>query len=160
MKLILLAVILLITTTSLSSQTYDGTIYLKNQKTIKTKAFILKNDVVKYKLRNNESVLEVSNDSISKIKVHNGSYAMAGITVGFLGSIIYLSGSGKVDSYEDFLLIYLAGGAIGGFIGAMFPKYYTINFTDNDEFTLLDGVKLMPDINKLNFTLINYSISF
>lgn len=160
MKFIIIAVIILITTSSLFSQPYEGTIYLKNQEKIKAKAFVLSKDVVKYKLRKNDPVSEVSNDSINKIQVLNGSYAMTGITVGFLGSIIYLSGGAKFDSYESFLLTYLAGGAFGGIIGAMIPKYYTINFTEQDNFSILNSVKLMPDINKPNFTLVSYSISF
>jgi len=146
---------------SVVSKTYQGKIYLTNNEVIKTKAFILKNDVIKYKLKGNPAAISIDNDKVSKVEIFSGSHISEGVAVGLISSVVIIGASGtRLDSFGEFFLYFIGGGAFGGVVGSAFPKHYTINFTESDEFSFLNGVKLMPEINQPNITLINYSLSF
>lgn len=161
MKLIIAILITVFSVSTGFGQVYSGTIYLKNNEKIESREFILKKDVVKFKHRGNRSIVVLEDDSIDKIEIDNGNYAVEGAAIGFLGSVLYFGAfEPEIDTYGEFLLVFLGSGTFCGLVGTLIPRHYTIHFSENDNFTFLNDVKLIPELNQMNYTLINYSIRF
>ncbi len=139
------------------SETYNGKIYLKNSEIIKSKAIIISDSVVKYRLSTEPNTLVVNKKDINKVEIKDGNYALYGLGAGLVLSLPFANYAG---SHTDAYITLAAGGCIGLLLGTMINDYRTISFDEDDNLSFFKGVKLMPEIYQTNIILINYSVSF
>lgn len=155
--LIYLSAIMIFSAVGLLSETHKGKIFFKNGDVVKSKAIIIQDSVVKFKLSTKPNPIIVNKNSVQEIEVVDGNYGLYGLGIGLVLSLGYTN---NARSYEDFYLTLAAGGAIGLLFGTLINDYHTIRFDANDNLSFFNGVKMMPEINQPNLTLINYSMSF
>lgn len=144
-------------TMNVHSETYNGKIYLKNSEIIKSKAIIISDSVVKYRLSTEPNTLVVNKKDINKVEIKDGNYALYGLGAGLVLSLPFANYAG---SHTDAYITLAAGGCIGLLLGTMINDYRTISFDEDDNLSFFKGVKLMPEIYQTNIILINYSVSF
>jgi len=158
MKFILSMIVLcFLSTINLHSESHKGKIYLYGNEVIKSKAIIIGDSVVKYRLTTEPNTLVVNKSEIRKIVIVDGNYGLYGLGAGLVLSLPFANYAG---SHNDAYITLAAGGCIGLLIGTLINDYRTINFNQSEKISFLEGVKLLPEINQPNITLINYSVSF
>ena len=158
MKFILSMIVLcFLSTINVHSEVQKGKIYLKNNEVIKSKAIIISDSVVKYRLTTEPNTLVVNKSDIKRIVIVDGNYGLYGLGAGLVLSLPFANYA-RTDNVMYMTIA--AGGCIGLFLGTLINDYQTINLSESDEFSFLNGVKLMPEINQPNITLINYRVSF
>lgn len=141
----------------LQSEIHKGKIYLNNNDVIKSKSIIIKDSVVRYRLTTEPNTIVINKKDISKIEIVDGNLGLYGLGVGLFFSLGFANYA-RTD--KEFYTTIAAGGCIGLFLGTLINDYHTIRFDDNDSLSFFNGVKLMPETNQPNLTLINYSVSF
>ncbi len=172
MKVVLLFMIIcIITVAKLHTETHEGKIYLKNNEVIKSKAIMISDSVVKYRLINESKTIVINKNEINKVEIKDGNHGLYGLGAGLVISFFYsqtidqFSYDPKTEFYttyteKEMLLTIAAGGCVGLLLGTLINDYQTIRFNEDDNLSFLKGVTLMPEIYQPNINLIRYSYNF
>jgi hypothetical protein len=144
-----------------ASENIEGKIIFNNGIETQADSIVIEKDSIVFRSENTGKIFTYNINKIEKLKVIDGNHSVTGIFVGLLvsGALIY----NEVYVFgEDSGVIFttIAFSAVGYVVGKAFKNYSSVYFDENNRFSFLNEVNIMPEVNQLNFTLINYSVRF
>lgn len=162
MKLILIVVILLVTSISLSSQSYDGELILHNRKKIEAQSITINKDDITFLIRNDNKLTHIDKSEVRMLRVEDGNYAFEGFMLGAAtGFVIYLGAVGFDGITSDGTLYSMGLGSFFGFIGGIATsRIRTIRIDSNSSVSLFDNINFIPETNTTNFSILNFNYKF